>query len=116
MARADAAIADDPILAAIERHKEAWHSFEVANQLTDAVLAEQEGRAVTQDDENVYEEANNREIAVLASLLITVPQTKAGARAAIEYLIKYDYGCEPRSTAAFAKTLLLSPVFANLEA
>jgi hypothetical protein len=115
-ALAGAAQQADPILAAIERHNEAWRSFEAVCQLTDNVLAEQEGREVTQEDEAAYDVARDIEESLMDDLLATVPTTKAGARAAIKHLIRYDRGCEPRAAGAFAATLLLSPVLADLEA
>jgi hypothetical protein len=106
----------DPIIAAIARHKESWEAFEAACHRTDSVLAEQQGREVTQEDEDVYEATNDAEEIALDNLLATPPTTKAGARAALEHLIHYDRGCVPRAVGAFAATLLLSPVLADLEA
>jgi hypothetical protein len=102
----------DPIIAAIARHRESWQAFEAACHRTDSVLAEQQGREVTQDDEVT----NDAEEIALDNLLATPPTTKAGARAALEHLIKYDRGCVPRAVGAFAATLLLSLVLADLEA
>ncbi len=105
----------DPIIAAIARHKESWQVFEAACHRTDSVLAEHQGREVTQEDEDVYEATNDAEEIALDNLLATVPTTKAGARAALDHLIRYDRGCVPRAVGAFAATLLLSPVLADLE-
>jgi hypothetical protein len=100
----------DPIIAAIARHRELWRAFEAVCQRTDGVLAEQQGREVTQEDEDLYEATRDAEEIALDNLLETAPTTKAGARAAIEHLIGYDRGCEPRAVGAFAATLLKSPV------
>ena len=106
----------DPIIAAIARHRELWLAFEVACNRTDSVLADEQGREVTQEDEDVYAETRDAEEIAMDNLLATPPTTKAGARAALEYLLHYDRGCEPRAVGAFAATLLRSPILADLEA
>ena len=76
----------DPVFAAIERHRGAWRRFEATCPLVDEVLAESEGRTVTAADEAEYEAANDAETVLLLALLSTAPQTRAGARALLEYL------------------------------
>ncbi len=116
LAAAPVAAIDDPIFAAIDRHKDAWRSFLPACNLTDEVLAEQQGREVTEADEAVYEAAGDAEIEALEALIETPPTTKAGARAAIEWLLEYNRGCAPRDVGRFAVTLLRSPVLTGREA
>lgn len=105
----------DPIFAAIERHQAAWRAFLPMCDLTDEVLAKAKGRVVTEADEAAWEAACDVEEAALERLIETTPTSKAGARAAIEWLAYYDRGCEPRRLGLFAMTLLLSPVL-NAEA
>jgi hypothetical protein len=78
--------------------------------LTDEVLAKQQGREVTQADRAAHEAADDAETEALEALLGTVPQTRAGARAVVEYLIEFDSGCEPRTSGQYLQTLLRSPV------
>ena len=75
-----------------------------------ASCADEQGREVTQEDEDVYAETRDAEDIAMDNLLATPPTTKAGARAAIEYLLHYDRGCEPRAIGAFAATMLKSSV------
>lgn len=103
----------DPIIAAIERHRNGWKAFEDVCQITDEIAAKQQGREVTQEDQDAYELARSAEEIDLANLLATKPTTKAGARAAIEHLIAYERGCPPRAAGEFAATLLQSPVLAD---
>jgi len=105
----------DPIFAAIERHKAAERAFLVTCDLTDEVRAEREGREVTEADEASRESAREVEEAALQALIETAPTSKAGARAAIEWLAYYDRGCAPRHVGQFAMTLLMAPVLADLE-
>jgi hypothetical protein len=107
---AGAVAGNDPIFAAIERHKSAWRAFLPTCDLTDEVLAKQQGREVSEADEAAYEAAGDAETEALDALVETAPTTKAGARAAIEWLNEYDRGCEPREVGRFAMTLLRSPV------
>jgi hypothetical protein len=106
----------DPIFAAIDRHKVAERAFLVTCNLTDEVQAEREGREVTEADHAAWDSARDVEEAALQALIETAPTSKAGARAAIEWLAHYDRGCEPRHVGQFAMTLLSSPVLADLEA
>ncbi len=103
----------DPIIAAIERHRNGWKTFEEVCQITDEIMAKSQGREVTQEDKNAYEAANRAEEIDLANLLATKPTTKAGARAAIEHLLAYERGCPPRAAGEFAATLLRSPVLSD---
>ena len=45
---------DDPILAAIERHRAALARFNNPSRLTDEVVARTEGRVITDDDRAVW--------------------------------------------------------------
>ncbi|PWB90679.1 hypothetical protein C5688_09140 [Methylocystis sp. MitZ-2018] len=105
----------DPIFAALERHRAAERKFIRACDLTDQVRAEEEGRLVTEADEATWDSALEIEKAALQALVDTAPTSKAGARAAIEWLAYYERGCEPRHAGQFAMTLLRSPVLADLE-
>ncbi|MGZ9116438.1 MAG: hypothetical protein ACXW3V_05780 [Methylocystis sp.] len=82
---------------------------------TDEVLAKQHGRVVTEAAEAVHDTVGDAEIEALDALVETAPTTKAGARAAIEWLLEYNRGCEPREVGRFAITLR-SPVLADREA
>lgn len=106
---------DDPIFAALERHNAAERAFIRTCDLTDEVRAEEEGRIVTVADEAAKDSAREVEEAALQALIDTAPTSKAGARAAIEWLAHYDRGCELRHVGQFAMTLLRSPVLADLE-
>jgi hypothetical protein len=106
----------DPIFAAIERHKAAECAFLVTCNLTDEVRAEREGRKVTEADEAAWDSAREAEEAALQALIETAPTSKAGARAAIEWLAYYDRGYAFRHVGQFAVTLLRSAVLADLEA
>jgi hypothetical protein len=108
---ADALPGADPIFAAIEAHKTAFARFGDVCELTDKVLAKKEERIITDEDESRYAEANDAERAALDELLSTIPQTTAGARAALEWLVEYDAGCVPDASGRFVETLLRSPVF-----
>lgn len=105
----------DPIFAAIERHKAAERAFLVTCDRTDEVRASQEGREVTEDDEAAWDSARDVEEAALQALIETAPTSKAGVRAAIEWLSHYDRGYAFRHVGQFAMTLLRSPVLADLE-
>ncbi|MFO1125122.1 MAG: hypothetical protein U1E25_07460 [Methylocystis sp.] len=113
---AGAVAEDDPIFAAIERHKAAWLAFLPTCDLTDIVLAKQQGRDITEFDEAAFDAANDAETEALEALIETEPTTKAGARAAIKWLLEYNRGCEPRDIGRFAMTILRSPALADREA
>ncbi|MGJ0535561.1 hypothetical protein [Methylocystis sp.] len=104
----------DPIFAALERHKAAERAFIRTCDLTDEARAEQEGREVTEADEAAWDSAREVEEAALQALIDTAPTSKAGARAAIDWLADYDRGCALRHVGQFAMTLLHSPVLADL--
>ncbi len=106
----------DPIFAALERHKAAERAFIRTCDLTDRVRAEQEGREVTEADEAAWDLARGVEEAAVQALIETAPTSKAGARAAIEWLAYYDRGYEFRHVGQFAMTPLLSPVLADMDA
>lgn len=110
---AAAAPADDPIFAAIKAHQAAWATLSNAGDRTDTVLVAQLGGKVTEKDRAAFEAARGEEAAVRETLVATSPTTKAGARAALEWLFKYDDGCEPSATYRFIETLLASPVLAS---
>lgn len=103
----------DPIFAAIDRHRTCFVTFCEAIERTDNVLADQEGRKVTEADHAAYRAASRIEADALDALLATEPRTKAGARAALEHLIEYDADCVPEACAAFLPALLKSPVLAD---
>jgi len=115
-AAAKAITDDDPIFAALERHKAAERAFIRTCDLTDEVRASQEGREVTEDDEAAWDSAREAEEAALQALIETAPTSKAGARAAIEWLAHYDRGYAFRHVGQFAVSLLRSPILADLEA
>jgi hypothetical protein len=104
----------DPIFAAIERHKKAWRTFSATCDLTDNVLAEKEGRIVTEADEAIYEAASDAEHEARAALFNTPAQTAAGMRAFIEHHIEYDAGLMDEVVAAFLASLLQSPVLGEV--
>jgi len=97
----------DPIFAAIGQHKARNAAFLVAICLTDQVVADREGRTVTEDDERVYNLASSKERESLAMIVETVPTTAVGIRAAIEYVAALD---DFETLADFTKTFLKSPV------
>jgi hypothetical protein len=102
----------DPVFAAIERHRAAWDAYGVTCYRTDDVLAKQQGREVTQADEDAVEEAGEFERQAIADLIETPPQTTAGMRAAIAHLIAIEYGSVPEMGGRFLPALLQSPLFA----
>jgi hypothetical protein len=108
-ARAEA-LAVDPVFAAIARHEATELAFYAASNLTDEVMAEREGRAITPADEAEFERAEAAYDSALDELLATPPTTKAGARAALDYVIGLDRGCP---LAHFARTLRDSPILAG---
>jgi len=79
----------DPIFAAIERHKEAHKAYFKHDDLTD-------------------EEAD-AEVAACEQLLETIPTSKEGIRAALEWLIRYEAGMTPETCGKYLPTLLKSP-------
>jgi hypothetical protein len=109
-AMASPAVATDPILALIERHKLAWARFSDTCNLTDEVRAKEEGREVTEADELAYDTANAAEKAMMAELMDTPPVTAAGAVAILHYLIKLNDGGWGTDVAPYLSTLLRSPI------
>jgi len=78
--------APDPIYAAIERHKVAWAVFNDGCYITDEVLARQQGRIVTPEDEATWKRISAAELAAIFALAETPPRTVAGLLAALDYL------------------------------
>ena len=103
----------DPVFAAIERHKEAWRAFDVACDMADGPLADEQGREVTEADEAAYEACNAAEQEAKAAFLATPPITVAGARAGIAHVGWYDDGVDPETVLAFTLGLLDSPLLAE---
>jgi len=83
----------DPIFAAIERHKEAHKAYFKHDDLTDEEAA--------------------AEHAACEELLETIPTSKEGIRAVLEWLITYEAGMAPEACGKFLPTLLKSPVLAQ---
>jgi hypothetical protein len=65
----------DPIFAAIERHKLAFDTFCATCSRTDDVLAQEQGREVTEADEAAYAAANDAEDEAIETLIQTAPTT-----------------------------------------
>jgi hypothetical protein len=102
----------DPIFAAIERHKGAWEAFGATCSRTDHVLAEQEGREVTEADEAAWRAANELEEDVFEALVTLPPVNVAGMRAVIEYFVDFELDCIPDGPSKFLSALLQSPLLA----
>lgn len=100
----------DPIFAAIERHKQVLSDFEDACNLTDEVRARNDGREITANDEAAFNAFSEAESAALDDLLALAPITRAGARAALEYIGDMD---ADEYLVEFAETLRGSPVLAG---
>jgi hypothetical protein len=100
----------DPIFAAIKRHHAAWRAFDVACSRTDSVLAEQEGREITEADEAADAAANSAEQRAFEALLTLPPVTVPGVRAAINYFTEFETDLIPGATDTFLTALLASPV------
>lgn len=108
-ARAEAR-SSDPIFAAIARHEAAESRFVAVSNLTDEVVAEHEGRAITPADEAEFEAASAANEYALEALLATPPATKAGARAGLDYFMSLDDG---HHLVDFAEALRDSPILAG---
>jgi len=104
----------DPIFAAIERHKIAWRAVGALSPTIDDVAAMRKGREVARTERDAYERASATEENALAELLTATPETAAGMRAAIAYLVSFDDGYLSESVRPFLTTLLKSPVFDHL--
>jgi hypothetical protein len=94
----------DPVFAAIERSRAAW--LALGSVLTQADEAGEE------PDEGELAAAHAVNTEALDNLLKTTPETLAGARAAIAWLVKVDDGSVPERSGKYMETLLRSPVFA----
>jgi hypothetical protein len=70
----------DPIFAAIKRHNAAWKAFGDTCPRTDNVVAESEGREVTEADEAAWSTANEAEEDAFEALITLPPVTLAGLR------------------------------------
>jgi len=107
------AAAVDPIFAAIDRHKTAWRAFSDACGLTDEVLAEEEGREVTEADEAAHEAAEEAERDAFYEAIGMAPVTAAGMRALLEYAIELEDGGGEVLWGDLGATLLKSPLLAG---
>jgi hypothetical protein len=105
---------DAELFGAIERHRAAFAAFVDTCGPTDTVLAAQQGREVTQADEDAYDDAHAAEEGALSELKATAPLTLAGMRAAIQYFVGFDEGCVPEDSGEYMATLLRSPIFAGV--
>ena len=94
----------DPVLAAIERSRAAW--LALGSVLT---RADEAGR---EPDEGALAAAHAVDTEALDNLLKIPPETLAGARSAIAWLVKVDYGSVPERSGKYMETLLRSPIFA----
>jgi len=106
----------DPIFAAIERHKTAWRAFSDACGLTDEVLAEEEGREVTEADEAAHNAAEEAERDAFYEAIGMAPVTVAGMRALLEYAIELEDGGGEVLWIDLGATLLKSPVLRDGDA
>jgi hypothetical protein len=100
----------DPIFAAIKRHNEAWRAFGDACPRVDDVVAENEGRKVTEADEAAYKAASAAEDDAFEDLLTLPPVTMPGLRAAVHYFLKFETESIPGATDRFLTALLASPL------
>jgi hypothetical protein len=100
----------DPIFAAIKRHHEAWRAFGATCRRTDSVVARNEGREVTEEDEAAWTTANEAEEEAFEALLTRPPVTMPGLRAAMHYFIEFETECIPGATDKFLTALLASPL------
>jgi len=113
-AAAASATADDPIFAAIERHKAAEVRFNAACGLTDEMAARNERRIITTADHAEFEAAERGCDEAVDAFLTTVPTTIAGVGACLRHCV------DEESIGQFIdealETLLRSPVLSDLEA
>jgi hypothetical protein len=103
----------DPIFAAIKRHNEAWRAFGDACPRIDDIVAENEGREVTEADEEAYEAANDAEEEAFEALITLPPVTIAGMRAAMRYFIEFETDGIQGAPDRFLTAMLASPVLAD---
>jgi hypothetical protein len=108
-AAAASTMVDDPIFAAIERHRAAWRALSTAQDIFDEAL--QNGTS-TEDVRERCSVADEEEFEALNALSGTSPTTKEGLRAALEYMSYYYRDGVSEETAVFCASLLRSPVLA----
>jgi hypothetical protein len=103
----------DPIFAAIEKHRVALAAFVATLNPVDEVLAELEGREVTQAAEDAYDVASEAQDVALDEFVQTAPHTIAGMRAMLEYVVSEaeDVEFRPEDSLEIMWTLLRSPLF-----
>jgi hypothetical protein len=102
---------EDPIFAAIERHRAAEARYGEAIKRTDTVAARQHAREITEEDLAEDAAATRGAKEALTALLATVPLTAAGARAAVLYFSEDE--CIEEYATDFLETLLKSPALAD---
>jgi hypothetical protein len=95
----------DPIFVAIERHKMMYRQLDAACGRSDEAEARAEGRAVTDEDRLACEVAHQNETEALEALAKTAPTTKAGLRAAIDYIAKMDDASKAPVMPTFVETV-----------
>jgi hypothetical protein len=101
----------DPIFAAIKRHNEALRAFTAVCPRTDDVVAREEGREVTDEDEAAWAAASAAEEEAFEAFAAVSPVTRPGLRAAIHYFLEFDLHFLPAgSTDSFLTALLASPL------
>lgn len=107
----------DPSFAAIEIHRVAEAQFVKRCGITEK--HEREAAGLTEDQaQEIYDLIYDETEGARAELLATVPQTKAGLRAVLEYLADYydKYGCmlDPSADVIpLLQSILASPVLAG---
>ncbi|HXW22030.1 MAG TPA: hypothetical protein VEK14_03910 [Rhodomicrobium sp.] len=94
----------DPIYAAIENHRRALAQFEGVCDLLDKVKARQEGRCISQADQDEYERKAADETEALRALAETPATTVAGLVATLRYLVPFAHDDE--ALLCFAKTTI----------
>jgi hypothetical protein len=98
----------DPVFAAIERHKEAFAAFDAVCPRLDSALADQEGRTITEDDQDAYDEAQEGETEAFEAMA-DLPTSIAGLRALLAYIVEYE---DPDSVTDTLIALLDAPILA----
>ncbi|MFO1126394.1 MAG: hypothetical protein U1E25_14695 [Methylocystis sp.] len=81
---------DDPIFAAIARHKAAEARFNAACGLTDDVAARKERRTITSEDHAEFVAAERETDDAWHNFIVTSPTTIAGVRAFIQHCVDQD--------------------------
>jgi hypothetical protein len=102
----------DPIIAAIERHRTAWHIAGDLCRTVDEVAAHRRGQKVAEADWDAFERASVNAEKALEELLSTPPESLDGIRMAITYILDFDSGCRDDLARAFLTMLLTSPILA----